>query len=60
MGRAAEVLGLSNPTASRYLSALENRLKTRLVERNTRRLYLTETRWLRRASDWPDPMRKNT
>lgn len=41
MSRAAEVLGLSNPAASRYLSALENRLHTRLVERNTRRRYLT-------------------
>lgn len=41
IGRAAELLGLSNPAASRHLSALENRLKTRLVERNTRRLYLT-------------------
>ena len=41
MGRAAESLGLSNPAASRHLAALENRLKARLVERNTRRLYLT-------------------
>lgn len=38
---AAEALGLSNPAASRHLAALENRLNARLVERNTRRLYLT-------------------
>lgn len=38
---AAEALGLSNPAATRYLASLENRLQVRLVERNTRRLYLT-------------------
>jgi DNA-binding transcriptional LysR family regulator len=42
LSRAAEVLGLSNAAASRHLSALEERLGARLVERNTRRLYLTE------------------
>lgn len=41
MGGAAEALGLSNAAASRHLAALEGRLKARLVERNTRRLYLT-------------------
>jgi len=41
VGRAAEALGMSNPAASRHLAALENRLRARLVERNTRRLYLT-------------------
>jgi DNA-binding transcriptional LysR family regulator len=41
--RAAEALDLSNAAASRHLSALEERLGARLVERNTRRLYLTET-----------------
>ncbi|MDD0839596.1 LysR family transcriptional regulator [Curvibacter sp. HBC61] len=41
MGGAAEALGLSNPAASRHLAALESRLSARLVERNTRRLYLT-------------------
>ena len=41
MGRAAQALGLSNPAASRHLAALETRLNARLVERNTRRLYLT-------------------
>lgn len=35
-------MDLSNAAASRHLSALEERLKSRLVERNTRRLYLTE------------------
>ena len=41
LGKAAEALGLSNPAASRTLASLENRVKVRLVERNTRRLYLT-------------------
>ena len=43
LGRAAEVLDLSNAAASRHLAALEQRLGARLVERNTRRLYLTDT-----------------
>ena len=38
---AAESLGLSMPAACRYLASLENRVKVRLIERNTRRLYLT-------------------
>lgn len=42
LSRAADALGLSNAAASRHLSALEDRLGARLVERNTRRLYLTE------------------
>jgi DNA-binding transcriptional LysR family regulator len=42
LSRAAEALGLSNAAASRHLSAMEARLGARLVERNTRRLYLTE------------------
>lgn len=41
--RAAEQLNLSNASASRHLAALEDRLGARLVERNTRRLYLTDT-----------------
>ncbi|MFC5519986.1 LysR family transcriptional regulator [Polaromonas jejuensis] len=43
LSRAAEALEVSNAAASRHLSALEERLGARLVERNTRRLYLTET-----------------
>ena len=43
LSRAAEALALSNAAASRHLSALELRLGARLVERNTRRLYLTDT-----------------
>ena len=43
LSRAAEALGLSNAAASRHLKALEDRLAARLVERNTRRLYLTDT-----------------
>jgi DNA-binding transcriptional LysR family regulator len=42
LSRAAEALELSNAAASRHLSALEERLGARLVERNTRRLYLTD------------------
>ena len=51
LSRAAEALDLSNAAASRHLSALEERLGSRLVERNTRRLYLTETgqEFLRRS-----------
>lgn len=51
LSRAADALGLSNAAASRHLSALEERLGARLVERNTRRLYLTETgrEFLRRS-----------
>lgn len=40
--RAAESLGLSNAAASRHLAALEARLAARLVQRNTRRLFLTD------------------
>lgn len=43
LSRAAAELDLSNAAASRHLSALEDRLGARLVERNTRRLYLTDT-----------------
>jgi DNA-binding transcriptional LysR family regulator len=42
ISKAAESLGLSNPAASRHLGALEERLGTRLIERTTRRLWLTE------------------
>lgn len=42
MGTAAEALGLSRPAATRHLAALEGRLNSRLVERNTRRLFLTD------------------
>ncbi len=41
LSRAALMLGLSNAAASRHLAALETRLAVRLVERNTRRLFLT-------------------
>ncbi len=40
--RAADALGLSNAAASRHLAALEERLSARLVQRNTRRLFLTD------------------
>ena len=42
LSRAAEALGLSNAAASRHLASLEQRLAARLIERNTRRMYLTE------------------
>lgn len=40
--RAAERLGFSNAAASRMLSALEDRIGVRLIERTTRRLWLTD------------------
>lgn len=51
LSRAADALGLSNAAASRHLASLEERLGARLVERNTRRLFLTETgqEFLRRS-----------
>ena len=42
LSKAAESLGVSNAAASRHLAALENRLGARLIERNTRRLWLTD------------------
>lgn len=42
LSKAAEAVGMSNAAASRYLAALEERLNARLIERNTRRLALTE------------------
>ncbi|MFM2088864.1 MAG: transcriptional regulator [Pseudomonadota bacterium] len=42
LSKAADKLGLSNPAASRHLAALEERLGTRLLERTTRRQWLTE------------------
>lgn len=42
LSRAAEKLDMSNAAASRTLQALEERLGARLVERTTRRLWLTE------------------
>ncbi|WP_425260714.1 LysR family transcriptional regulator [Rubrivivax sp. RP6-9] len=42
LSRAAEALGLSNAAASRHLAALEERLAARLVQRNTRRLFLSD------------------
>lgn len=42
LSRAAEKLEISNAAASRTLVALEERLGVRLVERTTRRLWLTE------------------
>jgi DNA-binding transcriptional LysR family regulator len=42
LSKAADVLRMSNAAASRHLSALEERLAVRLIERNTRRQWLTE------------------
>jgi DNA-binding transcriptional LysR family regulator len=42
LSKAAEAMGLSNPSASRQLAALESRLGARLIERSTRRLFVTE------------------
>lgn len=43
LSKAAEKLDISNAAASRHLAALEARLKVRLIERNTRRLSLTNS-----------------
>jgi DNA-binding transcriptional LysR family regulator len=40
--KAAEKMAMSTAAASRYLSALEDRLAARLVQRTTRRLWLTD------------------
>lgn len=42
LSKAAELLGLSTSSASRYLASLESRLGARLIERSTRRIALTE------------------
>jgi DNA-binding transcriptional LysR family regulator len=42
LSKAAERLNMSNAAASRTLNALEERLGTRLIERTTRRLWLTD------------------
>ncbi|NYE22095.1 LysR family transcriptional regulator [Pigmentiphaga litoralis] len=42
ISKAADDLELSNAAASRYLNDLERRVGVRLVERTTRRLWLTE------------------
>jgi len=42
LSRAAEAMSLSNAAASRHLAALEARLGARLLQRNTRRMWLTE------------------
>ncbi|MDC4293867.1 LysR family transcriptional regulator, partial [Acinetobacter baumannii] len=41
LNKAAEKLEISNAAATRHISALENRLNVRLIERSTRRLSLT-------------------
>ncbi|CAM2185675.1 LysR family transcriptional regulator [Paraburkholderia sacchari] len=42
LSKAAERLGMSSAAASRCLNALEERLSARLIERTTRRLWLTD------------------
>ncbi|WP_338069162.1 LysR family transcriptional regulator [Pararobbsia silviterrae] len=42
ISRAADALGLSTSAAGRHLASLEHRLGARLIERNTRRMFLTE------------------
>jgi DNA-binding transcriptional LysR family regulator len=42
LSRAAEAMSLSNAAASRHLASLEARLGAQLMQRNTRRLSLTE------------------
>jgi DNA-binding transcriptional LysR family regulator len=42
LGKAGEALGMSKAAATRHLASLEERLGTRLIERNSRRLHITE------------------
>src|ERR1700761_7228826 len=42
LSKAADQLAMSNAAASRTLSALEERLGARLIERTTRRQWLTD------------------
>src|SRR6218665_3365255 len=42
LSKAAEAMGLSNPSASRHLAALERRLRARLIQPNTRPPFLTD------------------
>jgi len=42
LSKAAEQLDMSNAAASRTLSSLEERLGARLIERTTRRMWLTD------------------
>jgi DNA-binding transcriptional LysR family regulator len=59
LSKAADQLNISNATASRYLSSLETRLDSRLVERNTRHVSLTEAgeEFYRRCKDALNEMR---
>lgn len=58
VSRAAESLGMSIAAASRHLAGLEERLGARLIERNTRRLWLTEagTEFLQRSRQLLDDL----
>ena len=42
LSKAAEILSISNGASSRHLAALEKRLGARLIDRNTRKMRLTE------------------
>ncbi len=42
LSKAADTLGLSRASATRHLAALEERLGARLIERSTRRSFVTE------------------
>lgn len=59
---AAEVLGLSGAQVSRLVADLEKHLQTRLLQRTTRRLNLTESgeRFLLRCRDILDDVREAT
>src|SRR5262245_56013229 len=43
LSAVARQMGTTQPTVSKQLNALEGRLKTRLLQRNTRKLHLTES-----------------
>lgn len=58
--KAAENLEMSNAAASRHLTSLERRLAARLIERSTRRLYLTQVgeQFFRRCKDLLSEMKE--
>jgi DNA-binding transcriptional LysR family regulator len=43
LGKAGEALGMSKAAATRHLASMEERLGTRLLERNSRSMHLTES-----------------
>ena len=56
LSQAAQALGMSNAAVSRHLATLEERVAVRLIERNTRRLWLTEATILAELAEAEDAL----